>query len=178
MSSGKIYTYLTGRLAWSRGRTEGRVCPLTSCKWIHPRAILQLEGKAGQLAPIPSDSGASRPRQQRLHCTLGAAPPHWGPARQPHCAPRTLTRARKGNQVLEQMAGPSDGVRRQGYLASPDRWLGWRPPGPMPQLENGVRHGLEVSRSPDFLPHWGGNGIPPRVPGMCRGNPWAWSLAF
>ena len=32
-----------------------------------------------------------------------------------------------------------------------DRWLGRRPPGPMPQLKDGVRHGFEVSRFPDFL---------------------------
>ena len=34
--------------------------------------------------------------------------------------------------------------------SSVDRWLGQQPPGPMPQLEDGVRQGLEVSRFLDF----------------------------
>ena len=41
-----------------------------------------------------------------------------------------------------------------------DGWLGRRPPGPMPQLQGGVRHGLEVSRFPDFWP-FGGDGHTP-----------------
>ena len=36
-----------------------------------------------------------------------------------------------------------------------DGWLGRRPPGPMPQLQGGLRHGLEVSRFPDFWPFLG-----------------------
>ena len=43
-----------------------------------------------------------------------------------------------------------------------DGWLGRRPPGPMPQLQGGVRHGFEVSRFPDFWPFWG-MGILPRA---------------
>ena len=43
------------------------------------------------------------------------------------------------------------------WLAA-DWWLGRRPPGSMPQLEDGVRHGLEVSRFPDFWLYWGGGG--------------------
>ena len=39
--------------------------------------------------------------------------------------------------------------------------LGRRPPGPMPQLEDGVRHGRKVSRFPDFWPYWGGDGHTP-----------------
>ena len=46
----------------------------------------------------------------------------------------------------------------------------------MPQLEDGVRHGFEVSRFPDFWPFffWGGTGILPtglrHVPGFLRGG--------
>ena len=29
------------------------------------------------------------------------------------------------------------------------------PPGSMPQLDDGVRHGFKVSRFPDFWPYWG-----------------------
>ena len=53
-----------------------------------------------------------------------------------------------------------------------DGWLGRRPPGPMPQLEDGVRHGLEVSRFLDLWPYWG-TGIllkgPCHVPGVPLG---------
>ena len=53
-----------------------------------------------------------------------------------------------------------------------DGWLGRRPPGSMPQLEGGVRHGLKVSRFPDFWP-FGGTGILPKaalaVPGGTLG---------
>ena len=60
-----------------------------------------------------------------------------------------------------------------------DGWLGRRPPGPMPQLEDGVRHGFEVSRLPDFWPLWG-DGILPnglrRVPGFPKGSG-IWLLA-
>ena len=40
-----------------------------------------------------------------------------------------------------------------------DGWLGRRPPGPMPQLEDGVRHGFKASRFPDFWPFWGGRAL-------------------
>ena len=43
---------------------------------------------------------------------------------------------------------------------SADGWLGRRTPGPMPQLQGGVRHGFEVSRFPDFWPFWGDGHIP------------------
>ena len=43
--------------------------------------------------------------------------------------------------------------------SSADGWPGRRPPGPMPQLEDGVRHGFEVSRFPDFWPFFGGDGL-------------------
>ena len=42
--------------------------------------------------------------------------------------------------------------------SSADGWLGRRLPGPMPQLEDGVRHEFEVSRFPDFWPYLGGGG--------------------
>ena len=51
-----------------------------------------------------------------------------------------------------------------------DGWLGRRPPGPMPQLQGGVRHGLEVSRIPDFWPFWGRTGILPKAVLACAGE--------
>ena len=52
-----------------------------------------------------------------------------------------------------------------------DGWLGRRPPGPMPQLQGGVRHGLEVSRFPDFWPFLlGGTGILPKAALACAGG--------
>ena len=60
--------------------------------------------------------------------------------------------------------------------SSADGWLGRRPPGPMPQLEDGVRHGFKVSRFPDFWPFWGGGwmGILSKglrdVPGFLKGG--------
>ena len=47
--------------------------------------------------------------------------------------------------------------------SSADRWLGRRPPGPMPQPEDGVRHGFKVSRFPDFWPYWGDGNNPYRA---------------
>ena len=46
--------------------------------------------------------------------------------------------------------------------SSADGWLGRRPPGPMPQLEDGVRHGFKVSRFPDFWPYLGGRAYSPQ----------------
>ena len=58
--------------------------------------------------------------------------------------------------------------------SSADGWLGRRPPGPMPQLEDGVRHGFEVSRFPDCWPFLGGTGILPtglsHVSGFLKGG--------
>ena len=51
-----------------------------------------------------------------------------------------------------------------------DGWLGRRPPGPMPHLQGGVRHGLEVSRFPDFWLFWG-MGILPKATLACAGGP-------
>ena len=85
----------------------------------------------------------------------------------------------EGNQVLEQMVGLS--VHESGgggYLVLADRWLGRRPPGPMPQLQGGVRHGLEVSRFPDFWPFWGGRAYSLRPPWHVPGGPWVWSLGL
>ena len=59
-----------------------------------------------------------------------------------------------------------------------DGWLGRRPPGPMPQLQGGVRHGLEVSRFPDFWPFWGGMGILPKAALAVLGGTWVWSLGL
>ena len=50
-----------------------------------------------------------------------------------------------------------------------DGWLGWRPPEPMPQLQGGVRRGLEVSRFPDFWP-FGGMGILLKAALACAGG--------
>ena len=50
-----------------------------------------------------------------------------------------------------------------------DRWLGRRPPGPMPQLQGGVRHGFEVSRFSDFWPFWGGRAYSLRPSWQCLG---------
>ena len=56
---------------------------------------------------------------------------------------------------------------------SADWCLGRQPPGSMPQQEDRVRHGLEVSRFPDFWLYWGGGtkAYSLRVLGMCRGVP-------
>ena len=60
--------------------------------------------------------------------------------------------------------------------SSADGWLGRRPPGPMSQLEDGVRHGFEVSRFPDFWPFFfgGGTGMLPtglrHVQGFLKGG--------
>ena len=43
-----------------------------------------------------------------------------------------------------------------------DGWLGRRPPGFMPHLQGGVRHGFEVSSSPTFG-RFGGTGILPKA---------------
>ena len=63
-----------------------------------------------------------------------------------------------------------------------DGWLGRRPPGPMPQLQGGVRHGLIVSRFPDFWLFWGGRfggtGILPKAALAVPGGPWVWSLGL
>ena len=61
--------------------------------------------------------------------------------------------------------------------SSADGWLGRRPPGPMPQLEDGVRHGFRVSRFPDFWPYRGGRGILPTGFMACASSPErGWSL--
>ena len=76
-----------------------------------------------------------------------------------------------------------------GIIWSPaDRWLGRRPPGPMPQLEDGVGHGLKVSRFPDFWPLWGDGHTPTglrHVPGFLKGGgvwgslaPFSFSTSF
>ena len=59
--------------------------------------------------------------------------------------------------------------------SSADGWLGRRPPGPLPQLKDGVRHGFEVSRFHDLWPFWGmGTGMLPTglryVPGFLKGG--------
>ena len=51
-----------------------------------------------------------------------------------------------------------------------DGWLGRRPPGLMPQLEDGARHGFEISRFSDFWPHWGDGDTPQGSP-ACAGVP-------
>ena len=65
-----------------------------------------------------------------------------------------------------------------GHLALADGWLGRRPPGPMPQLQGGVTHGLEVSRFPDSWPLWGGRAYSPRPPWHVLGGPWVWSFGL
>ena len=60
---------------------------------------------------------------------------------------------------------------------SADGWLGQWPPGPMPQLQGGVRHGLEVSRFPNFWP-LGGMGILPKAALACAGGTWVWSVGL
>ena len=60
--------------------------------------------------------------------------------------------------------------KKQTLCTSADGWLGRRPPGPMPQLEDGVRHGFEVSRLPDFWPFLGGRAYSLKGSGMCQGS--------
>ena len=57
-----------------------------------------------------------------------------------------------------------------------DGWLGQRPPGPMPQLQGGMRHGFKVSRFPDSWPFQGGTGILPKAALAVPGVPWVWSF--
>ena len=60
--------------------------------------------------------------------------------------------------------------------SSADEWLGRRPPGPMPQLEDWVRHGFEVSNSLIFG-HFGGDGHTPLRAQVCARVPErGWSL--
>ena len=62
-----------------------------------------------------------------------------------------------------------------------DGWLGQRPPGLMPQLRDGVRHGFKVSRFPNFWLYWG-MGILPKglwhVPGIPLGVKFGFSASF
>ena len=63
--------------------------------------------------------------------------------------------------------------------SSADGWLRRRPPGPMPQLEDGVRHRFKVSRFPDFWPYWGGGGNNPHRAQACARVPErGWSLGL
>ena len=58
-----------------------------------------------------------------------------------------------------------------------DGWLGRRPPGLMPQLEDVVRHGFKVSRFPDFWPCWE-TGILPKGPWHVPGIPLGVEFGF
>ena len=126
----------------------------------------------------PWGSASLRVNKPPLHC--GGAPPHWRPSPAALLHPEGPSHdCGGGNQVLEQMVGPSvHECRGGGYLALADGWLGRRPPGPMPQLQGGVRHGLEVSRFPDFWPLWGGRAYSPRPLWHVPGGPWVWSLGL
>ena len=57
-----------------------------------------------------------------------------------------------------------------------------RPPGPMPQLEDRVRHGFAVSTFPDFWPLYRGRAYSPRAswhaPGGLGCGAWLFSLFF
>ena len=77
----------------------------------------------------------------------------------------------EGNQVLEQMVGLS--VHESGgggYLVLADGWLGRRPPGPMPQLQGGVRTWARSIKIPRFLAVLGGTGILPKAALACAGG--------
>ena len=52
-----------------------------------------------------------------------------------------------------------------GYLIL-SRWVAR---GPMPQLEDGVRHGFKVSRFPDFWPFFLGGAYSLKGSDMCQG---------
>ena len=64
----------------------------------------------------------------------------------------------------------------------PEVWRPLRPPGPMPQLEDGVRHGFKVSRFPDSWPHWGDGAYSPHgpwhTPHMAHGILPTWPMAY
>ena len=73
----------------------------------------------------------------------------------------------------------SSRVRRWGLFGPlADGWLGRRPPGPMPQLKDGVRCGFKVSRFPDFWPYWGDGNNPYRAQACARVPERVWSLGL
>ena len=108
------------------------------------------------------ESTGLRVSKPPLHC--GGVPSHRGPSpvaslhsdgHSHHCG--------RGTRFWSRWLAclfTSPGVRVIWFLA--DGWLGRRPPGPMPQLRGGMRHGLGVSGFPDFWP-FGGTGILPRA---------------
>ena len=98
----------------------------------------------------PRGQPSLRANKPPLHC--GGAPSHLRPSpvaslhseRPPHdCGIGTRLWSR---WLARQFTSPEAGV----IWPLADGWLGRRPPGPMPQLQGGVRHGLKVSRFPDF----------------------------
>ena len=135
--------------------------------------------KGGQANWRPSlglwGSASLRVNKPPLHC--GGVPSHWRPSLvaslhsegpSHDCGRGTRFWSR---WLACRFTSPEVGVIW--FLA--DGWLGRRPPGPMPQLQGGVRHGLEVSRFPDFWLFWG-MGILPKAALEVLGGPWVWSL--
>ena len=133
--------------------------------------------KGGQAnwRPSPGPWGPASLGQTNLHCTEGARPP---PEAQPGSpiAPRgPPARLREGNQAPEQTVGPP--VHESGGWGHPppaDGRLGRRPPGPMPQLEDGARHGLKSIKITRSLAALGGTAITPtglrHAPGLLKGG--------
>ena len=141
-------TYLTGRLAWSRRSTLG--CSVLPTSDLTPEPGITKKGGRVNSRPTtgtrtPSCSGQGGPP---LQC---GGPRHGRPSRQPHCTPRARTSVRGKTRLLSKWLGSMTLGLGVIWLTTNGR-LGRQLSGPMPQLKDGVRHGSEASRFPDFWP--------------------------
>ena len=126
------------------------------------------------MAPI-SGTGTPPAKMPPSHCGGCAFTPEAQPG-----SPIALRGSSRETSYRSWWPGQTWEPRLGGYLAL-IRLLGRRSPGPMPQLEDGVRHGFEVSRFPESWPPWGMS-IPSRVaqhvPGALGCGVWPLSPFF
>ena len=109
-------------------------------------------GKRGPMQPAPLTSGGLA--LEEITCR------EWGPHLQYSFLIKLASLSGKGPSVGGKPGTGADGwlIKRSSdlriiWLTANGR-LGRRLPGPMSQLEVGVRHGFEVSRFPDCWPPW------------------------
>ena len=134
-----------------------------------------LTWKGGQANWCPSLGlwgSASLWVNKSLHCTAGAVPSLQRPSlvASLHLEGPSHECGREKRFWSRWLAFQFTSLEVGAIWSSADGWLGRRPPGPMPQLEDGVRHGFKVSRFPDFWPFWGGQAYSPQGSGMCQGS--------